>query len=345
MRESPIEPTISVIIPVYRVERYVNQCVESVLTQTWQDLEVIMVDDGSPDASGRIADEFAARDPRVHVIHQPNQGLSGARNAGLARARGRYVVFLDSDDFWEGPDSLATCVTALKESPETDVLFFDALRYYESTGRREFGDVAWDRDRVRGASREQVLRYMVEANDVRPSACTKVIRRQFLVEHGLGFKQGIFSEDVEWFLRLITHPATYDYLPLPFYLYRKNREGSITNTIGRPNVEDVLDTVVGASRRMLASDLPAHFQRDFLSYCAYQFTIALAFYGGLAPADRRDVRPRVREARFLLAYDGYNKSKAVATLARVIGLDATALALNAFLRLRAARSQRPRVTR
>lgn len=332
-------PTVSVVIPVYRVERYLAQCVESVLNQSFRDLEVILVDDGSPDNCPQIADDFAARDSRVQVVHQANQGLSGARNSGLRRATGRLVVFLDSDDFWDGKDCLARCIEAFDERPNLDVLFFDALRYYEATGERVFGDVAWDRDRVAGASESEVLRYMVEIGDARPSACTKVIRRQFLLDNGLHFKPGVFSEDVEWFLRLITHPATYDYLPLAFYMYRKNRAGSITNTIGAPNVGDVLDTVVTAARHMLHSDAPQAFKRDYLSYCCYQYTIALAFYPGLSRADREAVRPRLGEARYLLAYDGYRNSKSIARLVRIIGLEATARVLNTYLALRAQRNR------
>lgn len=332
-------PTVSVVIPIYKVERYLAQCVESVLSQTMRDLEVILVDDGSPDACPQIADAFAARDPRVTVIHQENQGLSGARNSGLHRARGRLVVFLDSDDFWEGEDSLARCVEAFDERPDLDVLFFDALRFYEATGERVFGDVAWDRDRVAGASQTQVLRYMIDIGDVRPSACTKVVRRQYLIDNQLDFKRGVFSEDVEWFLRLISNPATYDYLPLAFYMYRRNRAGSITNTIGAPNVGDVVDTVLAAAERMLRSDAPEGFKRDYLSYCCYQYTIALAHYAGLERAGREGVRPRILEAQFLLGFDEYRNSKSVSRMIRIIGLEATARLLQTFLVLRARRNR------
>lgn len=331
-------PTVSVVIPIYKVENYLAQCVESVLSQTVRDLELILVDDGSPDSCPQIADEFAARDPRVTVIHQDNQGLSGARNSGLHRARGRLVVFLDSDDFWEGEDSLGKCVEAFDERPDLDVLFFDALRYYEATGERVFGDVVWDRDRVTGTSQIEALRYMVEIGDVRPSACTKVVRRQFLIENQLDFKRGVFSEDVEWFLRLITKPSTYDYLPLAFYMYRKNRAGSITNTIGAPNVGDVVETVLAAAERMLRSEAPESFKLDYLSYCCYQYTIALALYAGLERADRKDVRPRVREAQFLLTFDDYRNSKSISRLVRIIGLGATARLLHTYLVLRARRN-------
>lgn len=327
-------PTVSVVIPIYKVERYLAQCVESVLSQTMRDLEVILVDDGSPDACPQIADDFAARDPRVAVIHQSNQGLSGARNSGLRRARGRLVVFLDSDDFWEGEESLARCVAAFDERPELDVLFFDALRYYGATNERVFGDVVWNRDQVAGASEMEVLRYMVEVGDVRPSACTKVIRRQFLLDHELYFKSGVFSEDIEWFLRLITHPATYDYIPLTSYMYRKNRAGSITNTIGTANVSDLVETAIAAASQMLESDASPRFKHDYLSYCSYQYSIALAFYAGLEKSKRALIRTRMREARFLLRYDAYRSGGRIRSLTRVIGLDGTAHILQAYLALR-----------
>ena len=95
-----MNPLISVIIPVYKVEAYLTACVESVLAQTYQNFEIILVDDGSPDNCPQMCDEFAARDSRIRVIHKPNGGLSSARNAGIDAAKGEYLAFLDSDDLW-----------------------------------------------------------------------------------------------------------------------------------------------------------------------------------------------------------------------------------------------------
>lgn len=95
-----MQPLISVIVPVYKVEAYLPACVESVLGQTYQNFELILVDDGSPDNCPQICDDFAARDARIRVIHKENGGLSSARNAGIDLARGEYLAFLDSDDLW-----------------------------------------------------------------------------------------------------------------------------------------------------------------------------------------------------------------------------------------------------
>ena len=97
--ESNIAPAVSVIVPIYNVEKYLAECVDSILGQTFQDMEIILVDDGSLDSSSQMADDYAVRDQRVKVIHKENGGLSSARNAGMKIARGEYIYFCDSDDY------------------------------------------------------------------------------------------------------------------------------------------------------------------------------------------------------------------------------------------------------
>ncbi|WP_373800110.1 glycosyltransferase, partial [Bacteroides heparinolyticus] len=91
-------PQISVIVPVYKVEKYLSQCIESILVQTFTDFELLLIDDGSPDCCGEMCEEYARKDKRIRVFHQENAGLSCARNTGLVNAYGRYVTFVDSDD-------------------------------------------------------------------------------------------------------------------------------------------------------------------------------------------------------------------------------------------------------
>ena len=91
--------TISVIVPVYKVEPYINHCVDSILAQTYRDFELILVDDGSPDNCGKICDEYAKKDSRVKVIHKVNGGVSSARNMGLDNAKGEWITFIDADDY------------------------------------------------------------------------------------------------------------------------------------------------------------------------------------------------------------------------------------------------------
>lgn len=110
-------PFFSVIIPVYNVEKYLDQCIRSILTQPFKDLEAILVDDGSTDSSGKMCDDWAAQDSRVRVIHQQNGGPSKARNKGIASANGKWILFLDGDDYWPA-DSLARLVVKMKKWPD-----------------------------------------------------------------------------------------------------------------------------------------------------------------------------------------------------------------------------------
>ena len=111
-----MDSCISIIVPIYNVEQYLRECVDSILAQSYQNLEIILVDDGSPDRCGAICDEYAAADPRIKVIHKVNGGLSDARNAGLEVATGDYIGFVDSDD-WIAPDMFSYLLKGLEEKP------------------------------------------------------------------------------------------------------------------------------------------------------------------------------------------------------------------------------------
>lgn len=115
-------PALSVIVLVYRVEQYVAECIESILVQTFADWELILVDDGSPDTSGAICDRYAARDSRIKVIHKHNGWVSAARNDALDVARGRYITFVDSDDYLGSPDTYGENIEFLETHPEVDIV-------------------------------------------------------------------------------------------------------------------------------------------------------------------------------------------------------------------------------
>ncbi len=119
-------PKISIIVPVYKVEKYIHQCIDSILKQTFTDIELILVDDGSPDSCGKICDEYAVKDRRVKVIHKENGGLSDARNTGVKCAKGEYISFVDSDD-WIAPNALEEALWQMLKN-EVDMLKFGFIK-------------------------------------------------------------------------------------------------------------------------------------------------------------------------------------------------------------------------
>lgn len=128
-------PAVSIVVPIYRVEPYLHRCLDSVLAQDYSHWEAILVDDGSPDRCGEIADKYAAEDHRFHVIHQENRGLSAARNRGMAVASGKYLMFLDSDDWWPNPQLLSTLVAAAERGP-WDIINFVSEKHSEEGVQR-----------------------------------------------------------------------------------------------------------------------------------------------------------------------------------------------------------------
>ena len=126
---------LSIIVPVYDVEKTLSRCIDSILKQSFSDYEMILIDDGSPDRSGAICDDYASRDDRIHVIHQTNQGLPSARNAGIDIARGDYITFVDSDDFL-GDNTLSILMTRLSAHPDYDILEYPFYWHYGEPDQR-----------------------------------------------------------------------------------------------------------------------------------------------------------------------------------------------------------------
>ncbi|MGY1582718.1 bifunctional glycosyltransferase/CDP-glycerol:glycerophosphate glycerophosphotransferase [Streptomyces sp. MN13] len=219
-------PRFSVIVPVYQVQAYLHECLESVLTQSYPDLELIAVDDCSPDACGEIIDEFAARDPRVKAVHLPgNTGLGPARNAGMAQATGDYLVFLDSDDTLT-PDALLAVADRLKETGEPDVLVYDYARTYwtgETVRNKLAGQLAEEGPApFRLEDRPGVLRLLMVA-------WNKAYRREFVEREGFAFPPGYY-EDTPWTYLVMLSAETIATLDRVCVHYRQRRQGNILST-------------------------------------------------------------------------------------------------------------------
>ncbi|MEV7887735.1 bifunctional glycosyltransferase/CDP-glycerol:glycerophosphate glycerophosphotransferase [Streptomyces sp. NPDC002817] len=216
-------PRFSVIVPAYQVQAYLHECLDSVLSQSCPDLELIAVDDCSPDACGAIVDEFAARDPRVRPVHlAENRGPGGARNAGLAAATGDYLVFLDGDDTLT-PDALRAVADRLKETGDPDVLVHDhaltdwtgeAVRDGFATQLTEEGPAPF-----RLEDRPGLLRLMTVA-------WNKVYRREFVERAGFSFPPGHY-EDTSWTYPALMTAETLATLDRVCVHHRLRRQGTV----------------------------------------------------------------------------------------------------------------------
>ena len=258
---------ISVIVPVYNVEAYLERCVNSILRQTYQTLEIILVDDGSTDASAKMCDAFAKQDTRIKVVHKQNGGLSDARNAGLHAASGAYIGYVDSDDWIENDmyeKLYRACVTH-------DAQLCVCRYFQEYTNRTEGGGSA----QTVPLSRDELLRIYIGGHDqyvIYNSVWSKLFRRELV--KGVEFPKGRNSEDIVYTTKAFCKLERAVYLDECLYHYVLDREGSIMN--------------VSRGERMFRDELPFWREHialigelvsvDMADFALYHFWRRLLFY-------------------------------------------------------------------
>ncbi|MFG3016972.1 CDP-glycerol glycerophosphotransferase family protein [Streptomyces sp. NPDC048254] len=225
-------PRFSLIVPCFKVQGFLRECLDSVLEQSFHDIEVIAVDDRSPDGSGAILDEYAARDPRVRVLHLPeNVGLGHARNAGLPHATGDFLLFLDSDDTLT-PGALHAIADRLTETGDPDVLVFDYARTYwwGGTRRNALAEVLSSTDGVFTAAEHP------EILDLLMVVWNKAYRRDFVEENGFRFPPGYY-EDTPWTFPVLLGAGRIATLDRICLNYRQRRQGNILSTTSRKHFD------------------------------------------------------------------------------------------------------------
>lgn len=228
----------SIIIPVYNVEKYICQCVDSVLEQNYSDYEILLIDDGSNDNSPEICDEYVNNNHEIYVFHKTNGGLSSARNFGLDHCRGEYIVFLDSDD-WIKPGSLERINECIGTCCP-DVIISTMCEVYDD--REEYRDKAFDEYiSSKGLKKDEALQWMVKETENKWPAPKYILSRKFVEKNKLRFLNGRLHEDMDWTSRVCYLAETFAGFTEPWYCHRMGREGSITNSVNPKEIVDVIE--------------------------------------------------------------------------------------------------------
>lgn len=230
------EPKVSVIVPVYNAGPSLKRSAESVLTQSYRNLELILVDDGSTDGSSETCDQLATADPRVVVIHQPNAGVSAARNAGMAGATGAYIAFVDADDTLL-PEALSVVVPRLEQTQADFACFGMTFVYHAHSNVLERRVLSVDRETLLDgpdAIREQFFE-LFERN-YWSSVWNKVFRTDFVRQHELTFDSRLaVLEDLEFVVRALAQASKVIALPEPLYDYRNDL--GVSSASRRPQID------------------------------------------------------------------------------------------------------------
>lgn len=269
------EKKISIIVPIYNVEPYLKRCVESLINQTYKNIEIILVDDGSPDKCPEICDEYAHRIDKIIVIHKKNGGLSDARNFGLMNATGDYILYVDSDDYIE-LDACEKLATGMEENVDLVIGAYKEVRNNTILEKKHSNLLE---NKVYTA-KEYVIS-AIERNEWYAPAWLNLYRKSFLIENNLYYKVGFYFEDIEMLPRLFLANPKIVYVDYSFYNYVIRENSIITSQETPEKVQMSVDIYSNWLR--LFSKVEDEFYRTFLYGILVKYYIVTArqrnFYG------------------------------------------------------------------
>ena len=273
---------VSVIIPIYNVEKYVEECLISVMNQTLKEIEIICVNDGSKDHSMEIVHKYAQEDDRIVVIHQENQGLSAARNTGLDKAKGTYVLFLDSDD-WILPNTLQE-LYFVAEKNELDDIYFNAEVFFDMAEEQESGYLNYYKRKKTYEGiyiGREFAEKIMKNGDFRPSACLQMIRREWLLENNLRFYEGIIHEDNLFTLQSMMLAEKVMFLDQGYYQRRVREDSIITTEKGVKNAVGYFVCIMEMGKFLIDKELEEGYYFEIENYLAWLKKKAISYVTGL----------------------------------------------------------------
>ncbi len=321
----------SFIIPIYKVEKYLNECVDSILKQEFTDYEIILVDDGSPDGCGIICDEYERKYDFISVIHKENGGLSDARNVGLSAAKGEYILFIDSDDYISGK-SLQHIAETIYSNNFPDIVFLEVIKFTEEISLKVAMNDGVD-DSVNDLGVPDVYSYLAKLPKYPASACSKAIRRRVLIDNDVYFVKNLLSEDLEWCIRLFLVARTFCYCPHEYYFYRQARTGSISNTASKKKTMDILSTYIKWTEyAQKLNDSPE--KNMIASYMEYVFRFLVLFSDAVEPKERSTYIKQIRQGAWVLGTRSDWPSRCIRICYRLFGIKVTKILLEEYLKHR-----------
>ncbi|WP_270743310.1 glycosyltransferase family 2 protein [Streptococcus infantarius] len=316
----------SIIVPAYNVAQYIEECVESVLNQDYDNYEVIVIDDGATDETPQIIDSLAQKSEKVKVIHQKNGGLSAARNSGIEAANGDYIIFLDGDDFWSSQSFLNDINNRLNENSVDVIIYSYSYHYTDKIVKKTISNKG-----LSGNIKKDCLD-LVKRELITAPAWNKCVKRTLFADGSLDFQVGFLSEDCLWCANLLKLMTSYAVFDNAQYMYRQNRAGSITNVVKEKNVLDILKSIsIGLDN---IEKLPFEKQEALTVYFAISYISILPFVH--LYKNNFDIKNYLKNYEYLLQYSRQieNKSfKYTGLVAKGIGVEKAAAMFNKLLGL------------
>lgn len=316
---------ISIIVPVYNIENYIEKCIDSINKQDYSNYELLLIDDGAIDSSGKKCDELSRNNENIIVIHKKNGGLSDARNAGIERATGEYIMFIDGDDFLYDDKCLSKIVKCIEET-NADVIQYKMIYYYENKNKYVFNKDLILLNKNDG----NCLKKLNESGQISVSACDKIIRSSLLKDNGILFEKGLLSEDVKWSYKLYLVTKSIQTLNENIYVYRQQRANSISTTRSMKNAHDLFNTIMYWKNYNYENE---NYRIQYMNLIAYWYLILRVNYKSSYYTD--EMKETFKKIDYeMVSYNQNYKVKKAYNLSKVIGFKMTILVMKFYIYLK-----------
>jgi glycosyltransferase involved in cell wall biosynthesis len=316
---------ISVVVPVYNAQEYIVECLDSVLDQSYKDVEIILIDDGSTDGSETICKYYSIKYDFITLIRIPNQGQSHARNLGIQMAKGDYLIFLDADDYWS-KDFLTDLVAAISNRQLVDYIFFRHTQYGSKSGVMSEEVLNIEASQLEGKNGRECLEYILNHHtNFHWSPCRGLIRRQFILDNDLFFEEGRVYEDVLWTPKVFLFAQNIDYYNASVYVYRIERDGQTTSKSSHKELIDNLFVANYWYEFLKDNDFDQRLAMLLLRNTSIRYFYVIWFSGFTDKNSRRILCSALKNQRHLLEYYSSFITKLTAFLFNTMGCNATSI--------------------
>lgn len=320
----------SIILPIYNVEKYLCECIDSILKQNFSDYEIILVDDGSTDSSPQICDEYEKKDSRVKVIHKKNGGLSDARNHGTDIAQGNYIIYIDSDDYVITKTFLMDIYKKI-ELEKSDIILYKFSKYYDHNNLLEGCNFSLCTNDTHNPA--ELLYELVKKDAYYGMAWIKAFSKEIIIKNEIKFEKNLLGEDMDWYFNLLLHTKTISVIDKSYIAYRQ-REGSITKSLKIKNLTDYIYILEKWSDIIYKLNPDETKTKALKGALAKYYANLLVVYSRLKDKNKKLYKQKVKKLSFLLKDSLSQRPLKIRKVYKILGFNITIFMLKIYDKLR-----------
>lgn len=321
------ETLLSIIIPMYNLEQYISYCLDSIVSQANENVEIILIDDGSKDKTRKICDNYCKKYNYIKYLYQENAGVSVARNNGLKKAIGEYILFVDGDD-WIINDSIPQIINKIKNNREVDIIAGDFVKAKNNKIKNKKVKII---PNLIEYNYPQNLIKLFETNNFNPSLWCNIIKKNLFLDNGIYLEKNVkYTEDMDCVIQLFLKAKKIDILEPPFYVYRQN-QSSATHSYSLKRVDDTMNFVIKWNNRLKEIE-SEELRKNLFNFVQYQYSIVVGLLFTLPKDEQIKIISKIKEYEYLLTKGAGKKGKMVYYIYKLFGFQVVGKLMAMFIK-------------